>query len=66
MCDVTKLFEVHKGMTVKIKVRNQSKIEIGKIVKILSGMDNPDGIEVVIDSGYAGNIIEIINSIEII
>ncbi|MBC8251453.1 MAG: ATP-binding protein [Candidatus Nitrosopelagicus sp.] len=66
MHDFTKLFEVHKGMTVKIKVRNQSKNEIGKIVKILSGMDNPNGIEVAIDSGYVGNIIEIINSTEII
>ena len=66
MHDVTKVSDVHVGYVVEIKLRGVSTTSFGKIIEILSGMDNPNGIEVRIEGGQVGNIIKIINSPEII
>ena len=63
MNDPTKLSDVRPGMYVKIKTRN-NEISEGKISRVESKEDNPEGILVFINNGNAGNIIEIINSIE--
>ena len=63
MNDPTKLSDVHPGMYVKIKTRN-NEISEGEIIRIEKKEDNTDGILVFIDNGNTGNIIEIINSIE--
>jgi predicted HTH transcriptional regulator len=66
MADVTKLSDIYPSLTVKINVTAQfPRTEIGVIAKVLSLVDNPKGIEVVIDGGLMGNVIEIIKSVEI-
>jgi predicted HTH transcriptional regulator len=66
MADVTKLSDIYPSLTVKISVTAQSpRTEIGVIAKVTSLVDNPKGIEVVIDGGLMGNVIEIIKSVEI-
>ena len=63
MNDPTKLSDVHPGMYVKIKTRN-NEISDGEINKVVSTDDDPQGIQVFLTNGKLGNIIEIINSIE--
>jgi predicted HTH transcriptional regulator len=66
MADVTKLSDIYPSLTVKINVSNEyPRTEIGKITRVRSLIDNPNGIEVVISGGTMGNVTEIIKSVEI-
>ena len=66
MSDVTKLSDIYPSLTVKINVSNEyPRTEIGKLTRVRSLVDNPNGIEVVISGGTMGNVTEIIKSAEI-
>ena len=66
MTDVTKLSDIYPSLTVKINVSNEyPRTEIGKITRVRSLVDNPNGIEVVISGGTMGNVTDIIKSVEI-
>jgi len=66
LIDTTKLSNIYPSLTVKINVKDQfPETEIGKIVIVKSISDDPNGIEVSIEGGIIGNVIEVINSPEI-
>ena len=66
MIDTTKLSNIHPSLIVKINVRDQfPRTEIGKIIVVKSKSDNQKGIEVSIEGGIIGNVIQVINSPEI-
>jgi predicted HTH transcriptional regulator len=67
MTDTTKLSNIYPSLTVKINVRDEfPKTEIGKVIIVHSKVDNPNGIEVSIDGGIIGNVVEVLNSPEIV
>jgi len=67
MVDTTNLSNIYPSITVRISVRDQgSRTETGKVISVNSTIDNPKGIEVSIDGGLTGNVIEVINSVDIL
>lgn len=66
LIDTTKLSNIFPSLIVKINVKDQfPETEIGKIIVVKSISDDPNGIEVSIEGGSIGNVIEVINSPEI-
>lgn len=61
--DPTKISNIHPSLIVKINVRDQfPRTEKGKIIIVKSTSDDPNGIEVSIEGGIIGNVIEVFNS----
>ena len=66
LTDTTKLSNVHVGSLVKIKIRDENRFAQGLVHEIFSNEDDPNGIYVLIDSGDDGNVVDILNDIEIV
>ena len=66
LTDTTKLSNVHVGSLVKTKIRDENRFAQGLVHEIFSNEDDPNGIYVLIDSGDDGNVVDILNDIEIV
>lgn len=61
--DVRKIRHICKGLLVEIILDNENSEEIikrGYVREILSKKDNPDGVKVILTSGYEGNVQDIV------
>jgi len=66
LTDTTKLSNIHIDSLVKIKIRDENRFAQGLVYEIFSKEDDPNGIYVLIDSGDDGNVVDIINDIELV
>jgi hypothetical protein len=62
--DVTKLSNIFVGMSVRIKVLDKNTIISGKVHKIYSKTDDPDGIIILSTSGVFGHVLSVDNFVD--